>query len=140
MASGGVIAVTNIPGWPTPTAGVMETLAALLLVSEIRPDGLHVSDTALASSTLSTYGGSASELSWNKTQKQAALDAFFDANFDLKAFIRAGSATNVTGAGVGTFLATITNNYRSLRASIAAAANVAAVNAINISSGWPSNP
>lgn len=75
-----------------------------------------------------------------RAQKQGALDAFFDANFDLKAFIRAGSAATVTAANVGTFLATITNNYRALRASIAAAADAATVNAININSGWPSNP
>lgn len=71
---------------------------------------------------------------------QQALDNLFDANFDLKAFIRTGSSTSVTAAGVGTFLATICNNYRLLRASIAAATNLSQLNAISIISGWPGNP
>jgi hypothetical protein len=75
-----------------------------------------------------------------QAQKQALLDLMFDAKFDLKAFIRSGSATNIAAAGVGTFLATITNNYRSLRAQIAAAPTSAAVLAIDITSGWPVNP
>jgi hypothetical protein len=141
----GIIPVTNIPGWPIPVAGVRESVDAALVaagfgISTIAPDGLHVGDIATANSVLSTYVGSATELSWNQTQKQAALDALLNNNFDLKAFIRAGTLTTVTATGVGTFLATINNNYRSLRSQIAAAANVAAVNAININSGWPSNP
>lgn len=72
--------------------------------------------------------------------KQAQLDALFDIKFDLAKFIRAGTATTVTAANVGTFLSQITNNYRTLRASIAAAASVAAVNAIDVTAGWPSNP
>ena len=75
-----------------------------------------------------------------KVVAQANLDTFFDLNFDLKAFIRAGQNTAVTAAGVGNFLATITNNYRSLRAQINAATTVVQVQAININSGWPSNP
>lgn len=71
---------------------------------------------------------------------QSQLDALLDNNFDLKAFIRAGTATSITGTNVGTFLATICNNYRTLRASIAAATTVAQLNAININAGWPSNP
>jgi len=79
-------------------------------------------------------------LAWWKTYWQLQLDTLLDNNFDLKAFIRAGNSTSVTGTQVGNFLATITDNYRSLRASIAAAASVAAVQAININNGWPSNP
>lgn len=104
------------------------------------PDGLTVSDVATAQSFLNSYVGSASELAWNKAKKQTALDAAFDANFDLTKFIRGGTASSITAANVGAFLATITNNYRSLRASIAAAANLSALNTININSGWPSNP
>lgn len=72
--------------------------------------------------------------------KQAALDALLNNNFDLIAFIRSGSSVLVSGVAVGTFLSTIANNYRSLRAQIAAAGTVGAVNAININSGWPANP
>lgn len=75
-----------------------------------------------------------------KAAAQVALDTLFSANFDIAGFIRGGAATGITGAGIGNFLATITNNYRTLRASIAAAPNVAALNAINIYSGWPANP
>lgn len=75
-----------------------------------------------------------------RAAKQAQLDALFDAKFDLAKFIRAGTATAVTAANIGTFLAQITNNYRTLRASIAGAASVSAVNAIDATSGWPSNP
>jgi hypothetical protein len=71
---------------------------------------------------------------------QATLDALFTANFDLAAFIRGGSAVGITATQVGTFLATIANNYRGLRASIAAASTVAAVQAINVAGGWPGNP
>jgi hydrogenase maturation factor len=71
---------------------------------------------------------------------QAALDLLLDMNFDLKAFIRAGTSTTVTGTNVGTFLATICDNYRTIRASIAAATTLTQLNAININSGWPANP
>lgn len=104
------------------------------------PEGWLVDDAAAFLTFVSAYSGSATELSWSKTQKQTALDTLFDANFDLAKFIRAGTLTTVTAAQFGTFLATITNNYRSLRAQIATASTVAAVNAINVSSGWPSNP
>ncbi len=79
-------------------------------------------------------------LTWWKSSRQGDLDTLLDANFDLKAFIRAGMATNVTAAGVGTFLATICNNYRSLRAQISAAVTIADIQSININSGWPANP
>ncbi len=75
-----------------------------------------------------------------RNNKQQALDDLLDGNFDLKAFIRAGTSATITAANVGSFLATITNNYRSLRAQIAAAASVSAINAINFNSGWPNNP
>lgn len=97
-------------------------------------------DPVAVQNWLNAYHGSSFELASAKAAKQALLDAEFDANFDLAKFIRAGTATNITAANVGTFLATITNNYRSLRAQIAAASTVAAVQAINIASGWPSNP
>lgn len=79
-------------------------------------------------------------LSEGQAWLQFQLDTLLDNNFDLKAFIRAGTSTTVTGTNVGTFLATICNNYRSLRAQIAAATTFTQLNAININSGWPSNP
>lgn len=127
----------------SPLLGLMETIEAAGHVVVVSPSGWEVKDAATAAAVqniINSYAGSASQLSYTKTQKQAALDAAFNANFDLAAFIRGGTATNVTSANVGTFLATITNNYRSLRAQITAAASVAAVNSINLNSGWPNNP
>ncbi len=125
-----------------PPAGLAEALAA----AGFRfwweagtgrcPDAAAVATQAF----ITAYAGSAAELTWTKAQKQTALDLLLDNNFDLKAFIRAGTSTTITGTNVGAFLATITDNYRTLRASIAAGATVAAVNAININAGWPANP
>lgn len=144
MATPGVIPYGSIPS-PSP-AGLLEACENALTAAGFAPyvtrapDGVHVSDVPTVTVTISAYVGSAAQLAYTKAQKQTALDAAFDTNFDLTKFIRGGTATNITAANVGTFLATITNNYRSLRASIANAANVAAVNAININSGWPVNP
>lgn len=135
----GIIPLTNIPGWPTPSSGILTQLSAVTSYC-ISPDGLEVGDITAAQNFLSSYVGSATEFSFNQTLKQAALDALFDSHFDLAKFIRGGTITTITAANVGTFLATIANNYRSLRAQIAAASSVAALNAININAGWPSNP
>jgi hypothetical protein len=86
------------------------------------------------------YANSATQLQWNKAQLQTSLDALLDKNFDLKAFIRAGTSSAITAANVGTFLAQITNNYRSLRTQIAAATTMTQLQAININAGWPGNP
>jgi hypothetical protein len=144
MASG-VISPTLIPGWPTPVFGVRETLDQDLINagfggSILSPDGIHVGDVTIAQNSLNTYVGSAKELSFNQSAKQAALDTYLNTNFNLVAFIRAGTVTSVTGTQLANFLATINNNYRTLRAQIAAATTVAQVNAINVNSGWPSNP
>lgn len=134
-----ILPITSLPGWPSPPNGLISKLAEVTPCF-VSPDGLNVGDVTVAQNFISTYVGSATELSFNKTQKQTALDALFDANFDLAKFIRGGTITTITAANVGTFLATIANNYRSLRAQIAAASSVAALNAININAGWPSNP
>jgi hypothetical protein len=136
----GIIAVNTIPGWPNPADGLTTAARSAGITWSFEPDGLHVSDVAASNALISSYSGSAAQLAYSKTQKQIALDALFDANFDLAKFIRGGTSTAITAANVGTFLAAITNNYRSLRANIAAAASVSAVLAININSGWPSNP
>lgn len=139
-----VIPYAQIPS-PVP-AGLLEACEAALTAGGFTstvsraPEGLIVSDAATVLSVVNAYTGSATELAYHKALKQTALDIAFDAHFDLAAFIRGGTATSITGAQVGTFLATIANNYRTLRASIANAANVTAVDAININSGWPSNP
>jgi len=124
--------------------GLTDTLYAAGIHFEVDPAGaVHFATSAMesaATSLISGYSGSAAELSWHKARKLAALDAVFDAAFDLAAFIRGGTATGLTSGQVGTFLAQIANNYRTLRAAIAGAATVAVVEAVNIAAGWPSNP
>ena len=145
MASG-IISYNGIPGWPTPAAGLFEACENALLAAGFpatvsrRPDGVFVSDLATANGVIAAYVGGSTELSYNKAQKQIALDVLFDSNFDLAAFIRGGTSTAITATNVGNFLATITNNYRSLRAQIANAPTLAILNAVNVNSGWPSNP
>lgn len=103
--------------------------------------GVWTADNPVAvQAIINGYAGSASQLTFAKAAKQQLLDDQFDQHFDLAKFIRGGTVTTVTGTNIGTFLAQITNNYRTLRASIAAAANVAAVNAVNVAGGWPANP
>lgn len=134
----GIIAYANLPA--NLPAEAFDQLAVSGISVARAPDGVHVSNLNGATTFLAAYKGSAGELAYAKLQKQQALDDFFNAHFDLAAFIRGGTATGITAANVGTFLATITNNYRTLRASIAAASTVAVVNVINVNSGWPANP
>lgn len=91
-------------------------------------------------SQITTAYQSVAPVSEGKSDLQTQLDAFLDQLMNFNAFIRAGTSTTVTGTNVGTFLATICNNYRTLRASITAATTWAGLNAININSGWPANP
>ena len=132
---------------PTPVpAGLRDTIEEAGHVAINEWDATHTfnvwmcDDPVAVQAIISTYSGSASELAWWKAQHQAALDELFNANFDLAKFIRAGTATGITAQNVGNFLVTITNNYRTLRADIAAATTVAGVQAIVITSGWPANP
>lgn len=142
----GTIAYASIPGWPSPAAGLFEACEAALATAGFStvvsraPDGLHVSDVATVNTAMAAYSGGAAQLAYAKAQKQAALDTLLDNNFDLKAFIRAGTASNIALGAVDAFLRAIANNYRSKRTSIAGAANVAAVTAIDVTAGWPANP
>lgn len=106
---------------------------------ETDPDGIYASDKQAVEALYSVYRGSQMELDWYKSQKQAALDDYYTTNFDPGAFVRGGSASNLTASDVGNTLAAVINTYRTFRAQIAAALNVAAVTAIAVDSGWPSN-
>ena len=126
---------------PSPVApGLKEAIEAAGHSAVSERGGWEVDNLIAVQAIISTYSGSSAELAWWKAQHQEALDALFDANFDLAKFIRVGTATGITATNVGNFLATITNNYRTLRANIAAAKTVADVQAIIITSGWPANP
>lgn len=131
--------MTPFPGF-NALLGLVPTLEAAGIIVTNGPNGWQVSDLAAAEAIVAGFANGAAELAYHKFQKQQALDDAFDQHFDLAKFIRGGTATNVTAVNVGTFLATITNNYRTLRTNISGAANVAAVDAINILSGWPANP
>jgi hypothetical protein len=132
-------ALLTSPPNPVPI-GLKEAIEAAGHSITAEPAGWAVDDAVAVQAIINSYAGSAAELQWHKKQKQIALDQLFDAHFDLTKFIRDGTATSITATNVGTFLAQITNNYRSLRANIAAAATVAVVDAINVNLGWPSNP
>lgn len=144
MAAPGIIPNSSVPS-PIPD-GLLEACEAALgqaglLVKVTRaPDGLHVSDVPTVIATISSYVGGAAQLAYHKAQKQAALDTFFNANFDFLQIVHGGTSSNVSVGSFMSLLAGALNNYRSLRSSIANAANVAAVNAINVNSGWPANP
>lgn len=139
------MAIFANPPDPAP-AGLFETIEAAGHSAAIEWNAARTGvvwqcdDAAAVQAIVVGYSGSAAELAWWKSKMQAALDDLLDDNFDLKAFIRAGASISVTAAGIGNFLATINNNYRTLRASIAAASTVAAVQAVNINAGWPANP
>lgn len=130
--------ITNPPS-PVP-AGLKETIEAQGHSVCAEPSGWLVDDVTAVQAIINAYSGGAGELTYWRNLWQTHLDAEFDQHFDLAKFIRGGTVTTVTATNVGSFLAQITNNYRSLRAQIAAAATVAAVQAISITSGWPSNP
>lgn len=140
----GVIPYASLPSpLPAGFAEACETALAnagfpTLIVRA--PDGVHVSDVATVTKTISAYTGSAAELAYHKAQKQAALDDLLDNHFSEVAFIRNGIAINVTAAQEGAFKAGIKNNYRTIRAAIAAGTTVAIVNAIDATKGWPANP
>lgn len=122
-------------------SGIIAAIEATGVFIEYGQGGYAITGGKVAVQALiAAYPNSAAELAWHRAQKQAALDALFDANFDLAKFIRGGTLTTITGANVSAFLATCTNNYRTLRAAIVAGATVAVVDAINVSAGWPANP
>jgi hypothetical protein len=140
----GYISPSLLPGWPAVVAGARESLddtlsASSFSTSMMAPEGLHVGDIPTATSFLNSYVGSSTELSWNKDNKKAALDTYFTTYFDLTEFIMQGTV-QVSATNVGNFIAQITNNYRSLKSQIANAANMTALNAIDITKGWPNNP
>ena len=120
--------------------GFLSVASSQGLAVEIAPDGIYASDAIAVQALFASYSGSASELQWQQQQKQSALDILFNEHFDLAAFIRNGTVIGITATQVGTFLATIVNNYRTLRANIAAATSLAQVQAIDVTKGWPSNP
>jgi len=80
------------------------------------------------------------ELLIAQANKQDNLDVLLVTNADMVRLVQGGNSTTTTGAAVSTYLSNATNNYRSLRAQIAAATTVAQVAAININAGWPPNP
>lgn len=122
------------------TAGLCEAASIDGIGIYRAPDGIYADDPAKAEAFANDYSGSAAELTYWRSIWKARLDAMFDKHFDLAQFVRDGTVTTITGTQVGNFLASVTNNYRSLRSQISSAATVAAVKAIDITSGWPNNP
>ena len=142
----GNIPTSSIPGWPNPSAGLMPACQTSLDNAKINgalfigPQGLHTPDLANTNAVLSTYSGSATELTYAKDAKKKLLFDLCDTQYDLRALADSGTTASLTSTNVGTYLANVGNNYRTLKGQINAAANVAAVNAININAGWPAYP
>lgn len=142
----GFIPVANIPGWPNPPAGLMPACQKSLDDAGINgplfinPQGLRTPDIANTTTVLNTFVGSATELTLAKDVRKKALFDLVDGQYDLRALADANTAPVLTSASVGGYLASVGNNYRSKKAAINAAANVAAVNAVDINAGWPAYP
>jgi hypothetical protein len=77
---------------------------------------------------------------WLRARKLDALKDAVREKVDLFGLMDGGSATNITATQFATFWATATNNYRSLKAQIAAAPDQATLAAISLGAGWPANP
>ena len=81
-----------------------------------------------------------SPLAFLKAAKLATLKANVSARADMFGLMDSGSSTTVTSAQFSAFWASAINNYRTLKASIQNAPDVANLNAINLGTGWPANP
>jgi hypothetical protein len=142
----GIIPTSSIPGWPNPPAGLIPACQTSLDNAGIKgqlfinPAGLRTPDISNTQNVLSTYTGSSTELTYAKDTRKKALFDLTDGQYDLRALADGNTAPTLTSTNVGQYLASVGNNYRTLKANINAAANVAAVNAININSGWPTYP
>jgi hypothetical protein len=141
----GIIPPANVPGWPNLALGMIPTCSKKMTdignkAVFMSNAGVHTPDTTATQATLNTYAGSSDELTYNQTVKQQALFDLVVAKYNLRELADLGTTTTMTGTQVGTYLAGVGNNYRSLKAQIKAAATVAAVNAININAGWPAYP
>jgi len=79
-------------------------------------------------------------LPFHKKAKLTRLTDLMQSHVDLFRLIDGGTLTTVTAAQFGNFWATATNNYRTLKAAINAALTPSAVDAIDITAGWPANP
>lgn len=75
-----------------------------------------------------------------KLKKQAALDARWATVSDYDNTVKSGTNTSFTDAQYLALMAGNPRNYRTKRTAISAAATVAAVNAVDVTAGWPSNP
>ena len=140
QATPGIISLASLPS-PIPP-GLAETAESEGLTWILAPDGLHTNDTTQMQALLTAVQSSptTATLAYWQALTQTALDSFYQTNFNFDFLVRGGQSTTITGAQIGSAIATIVNNYRSIRASIAQASTIAAVQAINVTSGWPSNP
>lgn len=79
-------------------------------------------------------------LAWWKAAKLAEHLAYLQSFLNLANFVDAGTLTTVTGTQFSNFMASLTDNYRTKKASIIAATTSAQVIAIDVTSGYPANP
>lgn len=120
------------PAWAPPSGGTAVLLSGQQLIDAV-PGATYNSGTFVFTPPLQ-------QIALVKAAKQAELIAYFRRFFDLTEFVLAGSLNTVTVTQLNNFQVQIINNERTLRANIAAAATISAVNAIDLTAGWPSNP
>jgi hypothetical protein len=75
-----------------------------------------------------------------KHAKLRALAQLVNKYGSIGALAMAGTATNITPAQVIGVITNAVINERTLRAAIEAASDLATLQAIDVTSGWPSNP
>jgi hypothetical protein len=106
------------------------------LTTQLEPAG---QTGAQITAAYATFQGTWSLAWWKITQQQNNL-AYLQAYLNLANFVDGGASQTVSGTAVANFLASLTNNYRSKKAAIAAATTSTQVMAIDVTSGYPSNP
>ena len=102
-------------------------------------DGALVAETQADLDEIAANSSSAQLLAAAKRKRLAQLRNGLMNRADLVSLIFGGTASP-TGPQYAAFMAAVVTNARSLISQINAAPDLAALNAINLNSGWPSNP
>jgi hypothetical protein len=130
--------ITNPPS--PPPAGLKEAIEHAGHAVSHAPEGWLVDDAAAVQAIISAYSGSATELGYWQRRRQAELVIEYERRTDPLVIADGATDTSVTAATLGGYQAACVNNYRSLKAQIAAATTASGLQAINPLSGWPAFP
>ena len=130
--------ITNPPN-PTPT-GLKEAIEHAGHVVTHAPEGWLVDDAVAVQNIISSYSGSANELGYWQRRRLAEAAAEYLRRIDPLVTADGATDTTVTAATLGGYQASCVNNYRTLKAQIAAAPTASGLQAISPLSGWPAFP